>query len=82
MSGPKSSERRANRELREVLSVVDPRAPYPREAIRVPRGKSGGRQTVAKARRAPLNQQVKRGGHTRAAEPQQFGGGQLVGRVQ
>jgi nifR3 family TIM-barrel protein len=34
-------------ELEAVLSVVDRTRPYPPEAVRVPRGKTGGRQRVA-----------------------------------
>jgi len=34
-------------ELREVLAAVDPSLPYPPEAMRVPRGKTGGTQKVA-----------------------------------
>ena len=34
-------------ELQDVLSVVDPGRPYPPEAMRVPRGKTGGTQRVA-----------------------------------
>jgi hypothetical protein len=34
-------------ELEEVLSVVDRSHPYPPEAMRVPRGKTGGTQKVA-----------------------------------
>ena len=34
-------------ELAEVLADVDPGAPFPAHALRVPRGKSGGRQRVA-----------------------------------
>ena len=34
-------------ELGEVLSAVDPCAPYPPEAMRVPRGKTAGTQKVA-----------------------------------
>jgi nifR3 family TIM-barrel protein len=35
------------RELEDVLSVLDRGAPFPKEAMRVPRGKSGGTQKVA-----------------------------------
>jgi nifR3 family TIM-barrel protein len=38
---------RALGELAEVLAVVDRSLPYPPEAMRVPRGKSGGTQKVA-----------------------------------
>jgi nifR3 family TIM-barrel protein len=34
-------------ELREMLAAVEREAPYPREALRVPRGKHGGRQRVS-----------------------------------
>jgi len=34
-------------ELQDVLSAVDPGRPYPPEAMRVPRGKTGGTQRVA-----------------------------------
>jgi nifR3 family TIM-barrel protein len=34
-------------QLDEVLAGADPRTPFPRAALRVPRGKSGGRQRVA-----------------------------------
>jgi hypothetical protein len=33
--------------LEEVLAEVDPTLPFPASAMRVPRGKSGGRQRVA-----------------------------------
>jgi len=35
------------RELQDVLGVVDRSLPYPPEAMRVPRGKTGGTQKVA-----------------------------------
>ena len=38
-------------ELRTTLSKIDPHEPFPRTALRVPRGKRGGRQKVA----LPLN---------------------------
>ncbi len=38
-------------ELRTALSTIDPHEPFPRTALRVPRGKRGGRQKVA----LPLN---------------------------
>jgi nifR3 family TIM-barrel protein len=34
-------------ELREVLSALDPAQPFPPDVVRVPRGKTGGRQKVA-----------------------------------
>jgi hypothetical protein len=34
-------------ELREVLGAIDRAAAYPPEAMRVPRGKTAGRQKVA-----------------------------------
>jgi hypothetical protein len=34
-------------ELAEVLSAIDRSAPYPKEAMRVPRGKTAGTQKVA-----------------------------------